>query len=180
MDMLEVIVDPQTLGDEKQELPKVVLTSYSESGFDVTYMLQDKENNEEPFPPIHLMGSTLLFPQACFLWNHVHSIQDVTVESLTPILIHKPKLDFLFLGSDKPMDRTSFDLLKREFREKHSIVVEQMDIGHCIGTFNILNGEDRMVSAALVLTPSDKESAEDEQVADGTDTSTTTTVLTKD
>jgi uncharacterized protein len=171
-DLLEVNVDNQSMGSDKQKLPKVVITSYSESGFDVAYMLHDKENEDDPYPPLHMMGSTLLFPQACFLWNHVDSIKDVTIESLSPILIHKPKLDFLFLGSNTRMDRTSFELIQREFREKHSIVVEQMDLGHCIGTFNILNGEDRMVAAALILTPPDSDDADKEEEVGATDTNT--------
>ena len=42
--------------------------------------------------------------------------------------------------------------IKKEFRRgEHHVIVEQMDVMNAMGTFNILNGEDRRVACVLVL-----------------------------
>jgi uncharacterized protein len=50
------------------------------------------------------------------------------------------------------------DKIKSEFRKK-DVVVEQMDIMNCIGTFNILNGEDRRVACVLVINAAEEDEA---------------------
>ena len=45
---------------------------------------------------------------------------------------------------------TSIEKIKEGFR-KNNIVVEQLDLMNAMGTFNVLNGEDRRVVAALVM-----------------------------
>jgi uncharacterized protein len=132
--------------------PKVILDGYSSSGFDVMNVVQkvdDEAEESDGSGAIHMMGSILAFPHACFLWN-VTSIEDVTAESLAPAILHRPKLEYLFIGSDRPMSQERLNLIKTEFRKK-AIVVEQFNVGDAMGTFNILNGEDRPIAAALIL-----------------------------
>jgi uncharacterized protein len=66
-------------------------------------------------------------------------------------------LEYLFIGSNKPVSPQTILKLKQalgsEVAGKGGIVVEQMDITNTMGTFNILNGEDRLVAAAFILEP---------------------------
>merc|ERR1712087_616565 len=99
-----------------------------------------------------MTGSILAFPHACYLWK-VNSIEDVSLDTLAPTILHRPKLNYVFIGSDVPMDPQKLERLKNEMREKAGIVLEQLSIGNAMGTFNILNGEDRTVAAAFILSP---------------------------
>lgn len=144
----DLLAGSLTWGDS----PKVILDGYSSSGFDVINVVQkvgDETEESDGSGAIHMMGSILAFPHACFLWN-VTCIDDVTAESLAPAILHRPKLEYLFIGSDRPMSQERLNRIKTEFRKKE-IVVEQFNVGDAMGTFNILNGEDRPVAAALVL-----------------------------
>lgn len=140
------------LGDSLDwgDKPKIILDGFSSSGFDVVNVIEklDKEDGVDESGVVHMTGSVMAFPFGCFLWN-VKTIQDVTLESLAPALLHRPQLEYLFIGSNEPMDPEQLYRIKMELRD--SIVVEQLDIGNAMGTFNILNGEDRPVAAALVL-----------------------------
>lgn len=64
-------------------------------------------------------------------------------------------MEYLFIGCDKPLPPQELNRIKKEFR-KREIVTEQMDIMNAMGTFNILNGEDRGVSCVLVIDPNDE------------------------
>jgi uncharacterized protein len=141
------------LGDSLDwgDKPKVVLDGYSPSGFDVINIIENIEDEEQAGSgAVHMTGPVMAFPNGCFLWN-VKSIDDVTVESLAPAVLHRPKLEYLFIGSDVPMDSEVLYELKEKMRERAGIVVEQLDVGNAMGTFNILNGEDRPIAAALLL-----------------------------
>ncbi|KAL3900962.1 MAG: hypothetical protein SGARI_006145 [Bacillariaceae sp.] len=89
----------------------------------------------------------------------VRSLQDLTVESLAPVLLYRPSFEYLFLGSADPIPpqkvqdiREALQKANDAFGDKNSkIVVEPMDLTNACGTFNILNGEDRRVAAALIL-----------------------------
>ena len=163
----------QVLLGDSQEFegePKVILEGYSSSGFDVMNVIEKIEKDKQPEdsdgskdskdPPesgkIHIMGSMMTFPNSCFIWN-VNSIEDVTIESLAPVILYRPKLEYLFIGSERPMDREALERIKSELKEKANLVVEQLSIGNAMGTFNILNGEGRLVAAAFVLHDDDAE-----------------------
>ena len=81
---------------------------------------------------------------------NIKSPKDVTLESLSVVKLYKPVVEYLFIGCESPVPPSEMDKIKSEFRKK-DVVVEQMDIMNCIGTFNILNGEDRRVACVLVL-----------------------------
>jgi uncharacterized protein len=151
------------LGDspEFDDEPKVVLEGYSSSGFDVMNVIEKiekdkKSEHSEQYKDsaesgkIHMMGSIMAFPNSCFIWN-VNSIEEVTIESLAPVILYRPRLEYLFIGSERPMNREALEKIKSELKEKANIVVEQLSIGNAMGTFNILNGEGRLVGAAFVL-----------------------------
>lgn len=140
--------------------PKVILLSYSPTGIDVQNTVKKVVNvddggddwSEPSDGSVHMHGSVLAFPYGCFLWN-VASVQDVTVESIVaPIQLHRPKLDYLFIGCSGEA-RIPLDILAAIQKELQPIVVEQMALSNAMGTFNILNAEDRQAAVALVLDP---------------------------
>jgi uncharacterized protein len=99
----------------------------------------------------------LAFPSSCFLWN-VRRNADLTFESIAPVLLYRPKLEYLFLGSSESIPPQTVQTIRNALQEEGiKMVVEPMDLTNAMGTFNILNGEDRMVAVALIL-PSDMDS----------------------
>lgn len=141
----------------QEKRPKIVLDAYAPTGFDVSNMTQkvDKELDIESSGDIHMTGSILAFDRACFLWNFVESAQDVTYESLAPVLVYRPKLKYLFIGCNTPLPQ--LQEIKTKLKQEAGIVCEQLTIHNAMGTFNILNGEDRSVAVALVLEDDDEE-----------------------
>jgi len=98
---------------------------------------------------VHMNGSIMAFPDACFLWD-VETPEKVTLESLAVVKMYRPTVEYLFIGCDNPLMPPLIQNIKREFRKK-GVVVEAMDVMNAMGTFNILNGEDRRVACALVI-----------------------------
>lgn len=140
---------------------KIILDSYGPSGFDVKGMIRigdEPTNDEQPGDDaiIHMNGSIVAFPQACFLWN-ITRPGDITLESLSVVKLYKPTVEYLFIGCDSPMPKMELDRIKKEFGSgENHVIVEQMDVMNAMGTFNILNGEDRRVACVLVLEPEGK------------------------
>ncbi|KAL7546799.1 hypothetical protein ACHAWF_010135 [Thalassiosira exigua] len=133
---------------------KIVLESYAPSGVDVKGLVQvgampteGDTTGEDKI--VHMHGSIVAFPDACFLWN-ANTPEDVNLESLAVLRLYQPTVEYLFIGSEKPLPSKEMIKIKKEFRKK-DIVVEQLDIMNAMGTFNILNGEDRRVACVLVI-----------------------------
>jgi uncharacterized protein len=157
-------------------IPKIVLHGYSASGFDVINMVKNMDPNDPELKKtggiVHMCGSILVLPSAAFLWN-VRSTNELTVESICgPLQLYRPQLEYLFIGSPDgagSIDPVVLDQIRRtlqgdQMKEQQSsrgggatdsftqnLVVEPMDLTNAMGTFNILNGEDRRVGAALIL-----------------------------
>jgi len=148
--------------DHNDGVPKIVLHGHSETGFDVINMIKNLDPNDENLRQtggiVHCAGSIIAFPGACFLWN-VRRPEDLTAESLSPILLYRPELEYLFLGCSKgTIPHKLIQSIRKELRTVHpNIVVEPLDITNAMGTFNVLNGEDRRVAAGLILIPEDDE-----------------------
>jgi uncharacterized protein len=147
-------------------VPKIILNGYSETGFDIVNMIKNKDPTDDALRAtggvVHCAGSVLVFPGSCYLWD-VRNPKDLTVESLAPVLLYRPALEYLFLGSAKPIPPHVVQMIREGLNSqagvmggglgKNHIVVEPMDLTNAMGTFNILNGEDRRVAAALILPP---------------------------
>ena len=135
--------------------PKIALHAYAPTGFVVSNLVKKVDLNETSSDGIlHMNGSILAFPYGCFLWN-VEKPEQVTVASLSPILLHRqPPIEYLFIGSNQEIPQ--LNAIKAEFRKK-KIVVERLNLINAIGTFNILNAEDRQVAVALLLDPSEED-----------------------
>lgn len=66
------------------------------------------------------------------------------------VMLSKPSVEFLFIGSDTPIPPREINRIKKDMKKRH-IVVEQMDVMNAMGTFNVLNGEDRRIAVALLV-----------------------------
>lgn len=138
---------------------KIILESYGPSGVDLKGLVQVGDVPEEEDVAgddrvIHMNGSIVAFSDASFLWTPT-TPEEVTLESLSVVRLYRPTVEYLFIGCDKPLPPRELNKIKKEFRKK-DIVVEQMDIMNVMGTFNILNGEDRRVACVLVIDPTDE------------------------
>lgn len=108
--------------------PKVLLEAMGPSGFDVSNLIKKIDPNEvAPHGALHMTGSILAFPNACFLWR-IENPSEITVESLAPVLLHRPKIEYIFFGTAKPMDRNQLEHLQKEMKEKGNIVVEWLPL----------------------------------------------------
>lgn len=129
----------------------------SARGADVAVASLMRNNNtaadgEDDKPQNLLMNSSVIaFPNSCFLWKNVSKPKDVTLESLSIVQLLKPPIENLFIGSDEALPPRELNRIKKEMKKRSGIVVEQMDVMNAMGTFNILNGEDRRIAVALVV-----------------------------
>jgi uncharacterized protein len=136
------------------ERPKMIVEAYAPTGFDVVNAVKKVDENERiESGTTHMNGSVLVFPHGCFLWS-VSRPEDVTLESLAAVILHKPRIDYLYIGCNGKIPSPQMDRIKLAFSRKHC-AVEKMSISNAIGTFNILNGEDRQVAVALIMDQKD-------------------------
>lgn len=120
---------------------KVVLESYNSQGFDVSNIT---DNNESIF----LNGSIIAFPTNCFMYKPKSSAE-ITVSSLSLIILHKPVVDLLLIGCDVRLNWRDLSSIRKSMK-KYGIIVEDRSLMDAIGTFNLLNIEDRNVAAILI------------------------------
>jgi len=81
-----------------------------------------------------------------------HSIEDLTVEHLTPLFELAPEVVVLASGPRQKFPRAA---LRAEFATRR-IGLEVMEIGAACRTYNVLVGEGRKVLAAILLSGSVK------------------------
>jgi uncharacterized protein len=142
----DITADSLSWGDR----PKVVLQGYAPTGFDVMNQVKKVDPKfKTESGSLHMNGSIIAFPFGCFLWN-VDKPEHVTLESLSAIQLHRPKLEYLFIGCNSPIPMKELDRIKLAMLSI-GIVAEKMDCANAMGTFNILNAEDRAVAVALVI-----------------------------
>jgi uncharacterized protein len=149
--------------------PKVIVEGYRKTGFDLINTLKRSSVDVEQYQrdqsgSIHMNGSVLVFPTASFFWN-VKEPADITLESLLPVVMHRPVMEYLFVGCNTKEDgetvtrttgtiaRKDKERIKLVFYKKYGMVVEFVDLFNAIGTFNLLNAEDRLVAVALLMDP---------------------------
>ena len=132
-----------------QRRPKVVLDAYSPTGFDVLNLLHfppkvnniggidspvrkneeciDNIEHSDSMNVVHMNSSIIVFPHSCFLWNITRPDQ-VTFDTLAIVALHKPPIQYLFIGSETPLHTTAVSNIQKQFKQQHNIIVEQMDI----------------------------------------------------
>jgi uncharacterized protein len=135
--------------------PKIILQAHGKSGFDVANVVRNMDLTDQEIRKskglVHFHGSILALPDACFLWD-VRRPEEITLEKLAPLRLLRPKLEYLFIGSSSGISPALADSIRQQLAaEHHGMVVEPMDLANTMGTFNVLNGEDRRVAAALIL-----------------------------
>ena len=86
-------------------------------------------------------GSVLVFPEAVLAWDAA-----LTAESLAPVAA--AKVEILLIGCGRSMAFIE-PALRAELR-KSGVVIDAMDTGAAVRTFNVLLAEERRVAAALV------------------------------
>jgi uncharacterized protein len=92
-------------------------------------------------------GSILVFPDRTLNWK-VAAFEDLTVESLQPIMDAAGDVEVLLLGCGARMELIT-KAVRGPVRDA-GIVIEPMDTGAAARTYNVLMMEDRRVAAALI------------------------------
>ena len=143
-DLLSDSLDHQGGGDP---LPKIILKAYGTTGIDVVNSVKNMDPNDEELTNsggvVHYTSSILAFPTSCFLWN-VRSAEQLTMESLTPVILYQPSLEYLFIGTTSReiippyqlkdiKDKLEQQIIslhggKKNVTGRNNLVVEQMDL----------------------------------------------------
>jgi len=92
-------------------------------------------------------GSVLIVPEKTHPWS-LTDINDLTVDSLQPILEAEPPVEILFIGCGANMVFIE-ESVRKPLRER-GITIESMDSGAAVRTYNVLLLEGRRVAAALI------------------------------
>jgi len=134
--------------------PKIILHAHGNSGFDVSNMVKNMDPTDKDILEskgiVHMTGSIIALPSACYMWN-VRNPSEITIEKLAPLRLLQPKLEYFFIGSASGVPPSVVERIRQELSsEQNKIVVEPMDLATTMGTFNVLNGEDRMCACALI------------------------------
>lgn len=111
---------------------KQVITAYRPGGFKVS--------------GAEYQGSVIVFPDRVLPWP-VSALEDLSVESLQPIIAEGAGIDVLLIGCGSRM--APLVRLKKALRET-GVGADPMDTGAACRTFNVLLAEERRVAAALI------------------------------
>jgi uncharacterized protein len=143
--------------------------------------VQSNDSEADSDGSVYMNGSIIVYPTGCFLWN-IPSLTPpssvlnaknrssgsspdqpkhvIPIESLASIMLIRPHVELLFIGcNDGYGSISNLNDIQNFFRHlPTSINVEQMYLHNAIGTFNLLNAEDRRVAAALIVDSSSTDS----------------------
>lgn len=92
-------------------------------------------------------GSVLVLPERTLPWP-VTGWDELSRESLAPVLETEPAVEILVLGSGARFAMTSAAF--RDDLKVEGVALESMDTRAACRTFNVLLAEDRRVAAALI------------------------------
>ena len=92
-------------------------------------------------------GSILVLPDWAAPWP-LDVIEDLTLESLEPVLAATPPVEVLLIGCGPSMAFIDPDL--RAAARARGVALEPMDTGAACRTYDVLMAEDRRVAAALI------------------------------
>ncbi|GLQ07461.1 Mth938-like domain-containing protein [Sneathiella chinensis] len=121
--------DISGLPEEGQQL----VNSYGDMGFRISGVRHE--------------GSVLVFPNRTESWD-VTTAETVTVESLSSVGDQDPGIEILLIGCGASMAFIEDDV-RRALRDK-GVVIDAMDTGAAVRTYNVLLLEGRRVAAALI------------------------------
>jgi uncharacterized protein len=92
-------------------------------------------------------GSLLCLPTGMQAWD-VADKDQVTVETLAPVLALADDIDVLLIGIGPDIAAIPREL--REALRERQVIVEAVNTGSAIRTYNVLLAEQRAVAAALI------------------------------
>ena len=92
-------------------------------------------------------GSLLCLPQGMFAWD-VSVAAEITAETLAPVFAIADDIDVLLIGLGPDMAAIPREL--RDALREHRVIVEAVNTGSAIRTYNVLLAEERAVAAALI------------------------------
>jgi len=95
-------------------------------------------------------GSILVFLEETRAWS-AKSIEDITLDTLKPIIDATDGVDLLLVGCGERFVPVPKGL--RQGLKDAGIVLEWMDTGAASRTFNVLVAEERRVAAAILAVP---------------------------
>lgn len=92
-------------------------------------------------------GSLLCLPKGMFAWD-VASPGDITREALAAVFAAAADIDVLLIGLGPDIAAIPREL--RDALREHKVIVEAVNTGSAIRTYNVLLAEERAVAAALI------------------------------
>ena len=99
------------------------------------------------FAGISHRGSLLCLPTGMFAWD-VASPDDVTGETLAAVFAAADDIDVLLIGLGPDIAAIPRDL--RDALRERKVIVDAVNTGSAIRTYNVLLAEERAVAAALI------------------------------
>jgi len=96
---------------------------------------------------LRLEGSLLLLSESMEPWD-VASMEELTVDSLNPVLADRGDLEFILLGCGPKMVRPQTNVM--EHFHSAGLGIEFMDTGAACRLYNLLVSEGRSIAAALI------------------------------
>ena len=99
------------------------------------------------FAGISHRGSLLCLPSGMFAWD-VATVGDITLETLDPVMAAADDIDVLLIGVGPDIAAIPREL--REALRERRVIVEAVNTGSAIRTYNVLLAEERAVAAALI------------------------------
>ena len=99
------------------------------------------------FAGISHRGSLLCLPAGMFAWD-VATIDDITAATLAPVFAAADDIDVLLIGVGPDIAAIPREL--REALRERRVIVEAVNTGSAIRTYNVLLAEERAVAAALI------------------------------
>jgi uncharacterized protein len=99
------------------------------------------------FAGISHRGSLLCLPKGMFAWD-VAIPRDITAVALAPVFAVADDIDVLLIGLGPDIAAIPRDL--RDALRERKVIVEAVNTGSAIRTYNVLLAEGRAVAAALI------------------------------
>ncbi len=91
-------------------------------------------------------GSILALPSGIFAWGA--DAAALTPDDFVRVIAEKAEIDLLLIGMGRNMARPPRAV--REALEAAGLMIDPMDTGHAVATYNLLLAEKRRVAAALI------------------------------
>jgi uncharacterized protein len=99
------------------------------------------------FAGVSHRGSLLCLPKGMFAWD-VSTVAEITAETLAPVFAVADDIDVLLIGLGPDIAAIPREL--RDALRERKVIVEAVNTGSAIRTYNVLLAEERAVAAALI------------------------------